>query len=127
MTNEMIIEDLLHIEPFAEKAEDILMTMGAYASSQQLREAVQPIRDLVKCKRFCDDWPAEIVADSPLHTIVEAMNDLSLANADLHFDSSNMNDEQRTNLISRLYNASSDIYFKIRYAIEYLQSDERDL
>lgn len=55
------------------------------------------------------------------------MNDLSLANADLHFGSDEMNDEQRTDLLRRLYNASSDIYFKIRYAIEYLQSDERDL
>ena len=127
MNNELIIEDLLRIEPIAEKAEGILMKMGACASSQQLREVVQPLRDLVKCKRFCDGWPTEIVADSPLHTIVDAMNDLSLANADLHFDGSNMNEEQRTNLMRRLYNASSDIYFKIRYAIEYLQSGERDL
>ena len=127
MNNELIIEDLRRIEPFAEKVEDVLMKMGAYASSQQLRKVVQPLRDLVKCKRFCDDWPAEIIADSPLRTIVEAMNDLSLANADLYFDGSNMNDEQRTDLLRRLYNASSDIYFKIRYAIEYLQSDECDL
>ena len=28
MNNELIIEDLLRIEPFAEKVEDTLMTMG---------------------------------------------------------------------------------------------------
>lgn len=28
MNNELIIEDLLRIEPFAEKVEDALMTMG---------------------------------------------------------------------------------------------------
>lgn len=124
---EEAIDDLIFILPYAEKFVDELNFLSMYDQEDQLDEITTALNNLVEWDCHYYDWPQRMRIDLRLRDMIDAMQELKVVRNTYLHNSTKITVDEKIDLLGRLYDAGHDINWKIKRAIDLMQSDEFDL
>lgn len=124
---EEAIDDLIFILPYADKFVDELNFLSMYAQEDQLDEITTALNNLVEWDCHYYDWPQRMRIDLRLRDMIDAMQELKVVRNTYLHNSTKITAEEKIDLLGRLYEHGHDINWKIKRAIDLMQSDEFDL
>lgn len=124
---EEAIDDLIFILPHADKFVEELNFLSMYAQEDQLDEITTALNNLVEWECHYYDWPQRMRIDLRLRDMIDAMQELKVVRNTYLHNSTKITAEEKIDLLGRLYEHGHDINWKIKRAIDLMQSDEFDL
>lgn len=124
---EEAIDDLIFILPHADKFVEELNCLSMYAQEDQLDEITTALKNLVELDCHYYDWPQQMRLDLRLRDMIDAMQELKVVRNTYLHNSTKITAEDKIDLLGRLYDVGYDINWKIKRAIDLIQSDEFDL
>lgn len=98
-----------------------------YTQEDQLDEITTALNNLVEWDCHYYDWPQRMRIDLRLRDMIDAMHELKVVRNTYLHNSTKITAEEKIDLLGRLYEHGHDINWKIKRAIDLMQSDEFDL
>lgn len=118
------LERLEFLLPYANQFAEELRTMSTVPQDEQLEHISFSLNELVESNVRYADWPTEIRVDPRFHTLIDSFEELKDARNMIVHRSKTLTHDEEMKILNILYEFGNEIEWRIKRAIDILESNE---